>query len=164
MKKLTGYTTQAGFTLVETIVVLAIIGLLAGATFMLVGQDRGGKFDRQVQTTLAELRNLKSQSQTVDTNQEYGMCFTSSSWKTFSKDPASTADPCASGTSGQIKTYQFNNLTLAATVTPSDNKIIFDRLTGKPKNGASATLTFVMASPSRTQVIKVDPSGVLYVQ
>lgn len=146
---------QRGFTLIETIVVAVIVGVVLSVSYSLLLLERTNRFDGHVQATLAELRNLQSQAKIVDDNKEFGMSFTASSWTSFSRDPVS-------GTQITIRTRQFSDASLATVLNPSGTQVVFARLTGRPS--ATTTLTFSRTNPSRSAVVKVEASGVSYVQ
>ena len=151
------YRSARGFTLVETMVVLGIIAIVSALTVGLVGFQRVSKFDEEVQTTLAELRQQQSKARTVNDNKEYGMQFATDSWTTYDVDPAT-----ATQTTGTTQTL--SNSTLSAVVTPTASQVTFERLTGRTKNASSATLTFSRSTPSRSRSIKIEPDGRMYVQ
>lgn len=148
---------RRGFSLVETVVVLGIAAMVAAIGLAIFTPDRSAKFDGQVQNLLAELRQSQANARTVDNNKEYGVSFTSTSYTTFSRDPSN-------GSQTSIKTTTLSNATLAAVLTPVASSIIFDRLTGRPQNNTMATLTLTTTNPSRQKIIKVENTGVMYVQ
>lgn len=150
-----------GFTLVEAVVVMAIIAIAATATFMLVGQDRGPRFDGEVDKTVAELKRMQGNARAAKDNKEYGMCFATDSWTSYARDPGDTADPCAGGFPGVIQTIEFTVASLAATLTPNADHITFERVSGKPRDGTTATLTFSSAEPDRSRTVDITSSGVI---
>lgn len=147
-----------GETLVELTVVLAIIGVVSLVGFRVLGFERTNRFDGVVQQTLSDLRDLQSNARTVENNKEYGMTFSSATVTTFSRDPAT-------GTETAIKTISLTPSSLATSITPSGgSKITFQRLTGLPTGNADTTLTFSLSNPTRSKIIRIEPSGVIYVQ
>ncbi len=151
------FRAQRGFTLVEIIVTLSIVALVSTLGFRLVGFERGNKFDGQVQEMLVGLRKVQSNARTVADNKEYGMSFSGNSWTTFSRDPVS-------GTQATLETRQLGTTALAASVTPAATQVVFERLSGRTKNGASGTLTLSSTNPGRSKTVRFEPTGVMYVQ
>ncbi len=147
---------SAGFTLVETIVTISIIGVIAGLSIRLYDLQGNATFDSEVEETLANLRKMQSEARVVNNNKEYGMSFTTSSWTTFSNDPAT-------GTQTNIQTKSLGRATLGTTISPSASQVIFSRLTGQTKNTTSATLTFTRTGSSKSKSIIIQSSGVMYV-
>ncbi|MDP9212114.1 MAG: type II secretion system GspH family protein [bacterium] len=153
--------SQRGFTLVESIVVLAIVGIAATATFMLVGQDRGPRFNGEVEETVAELKRMQANARAAKDNQEYGMCFAANGWTSYGQDTNDTADPCAAGFAGHIRTVGLSVATLATDLAPAADHVAFERVTGKPANGTSGTLTFSSVDPERSRTVRIESSGVI---
>lgn len=136
---------------------MAIIAVVSGASLSLVLLERANRFDSQVETMLAELRLVQSQAKVVTDNKEYGMSFTANSWTTFSRDPAS-------GNQTSLQTRQLSSLTLTTALNPAASQIVFERLTGKTQNATSGTLTLTRTNPARTKTIRIESTGVFYVQ
>ncbi len=152
---------QRGFTLVEAIVVLAIVGIAATATFMLVGQDRGPRFNGEVEETVAELKRMQGDARAAKDNKEYGVCFDADGWTSYAQDMNDTTDPCASGFAGTIRSEEFSVASLVVDLTPAANRVTFERITGKPTNGTSGTLTFSSTDPQRNRTVRIESSGVI---
>lgn len=149
--------SRDGFTLVEIVVVIAIVGVLAGLSIRLFGFLKSTTFDANVQEVLANLRQVQSQARTVNGNQEYGMSFSANGWTTFSNNPTT-------GVQTNITTKNYSGTTIATSFNPAATQVIFSRLTGQTKNAASGTVTISITNPTKSRVIQINSSGVVYVQ
>lgn len=143
-----------GFTLVQTVVTLAIAAAIAALSFSAISLQRNTTFDAQVAETMDALRQLQSQARTVDGNREYGITFNSTSWTSFWVDPAT-------GTQTTITTKALANTNV--TTSPAGS-ITFVRLTGVPKSNATTTITFTSTRDNHIKAIVVTQSGVIYAQ
>ena len=148
---------RRGFTLIEVVVIMGIVSLLFVAAFSLGRLDQRQKFDSDVQQTLIELRTAQAQARNVSGNQEYGMTFAGDRVTSFTREPAS-------GTQTETGSRQLVAGTLSWAVNPTASQIVFERLTGNPKGGATATLTFTANDGGLTSLIKVESNGRIYVQ
>lgn len=149
--------STAGYTLIEVVVVLSVIGIIAGMSFAAVGLQRSAAFDSQSQDLLGSLRDMQSKSRSVEANREYGVSFSGNSWTTFSRDPATLAV-------SNIKITNLSSATLTTAISPTATQIVFTRLTGVPTNSTSATLTMNLTNPTKQRVLKVESAGAIYVQ
>jgi prepilin-type N-terminal cleavage/methylation domain-containing protein len=149
-------TYNRGYTLIEVIVIIAIVGLLSAGVFGLYGILRGADFDSQAQALLSDLREMQTKSKTVESNKEYGVAFTSSSWTTKSRP--------IGGAATSLRTTNLDGVTLNASLNPSATELYFARLSGKPKNNTNATLTLTLTETGQTKRIQVKDTGVLYVE
>ena len=146
-----------GFTLIELLVVIAIIAVVTTISFGVFGFERTTRFDSDVQKTLAALRRVQNDSKTVQGNREYGMQFMANSWISFYQDPAT-------GARTNIDTQPLGAASLAWSMSDGTDQVVFERLTGKPKGGASGSLNFTLSNPSRASTIRIENTGVIYEQ
>ena len=149
--------SEDGFTLVEVIVTLAIIGVAAATGLGLIGLDRRAKLDNPFQNRVVELRQMQSHARTVKDNKEYGMSFTASSWTSFSRNPVS-------GVQTTLQTRPLVGVTLTTVISPPGTAVRFERLTGTTAGPTTATITMTSASLNQSKVVRVEPTGVIYVQ
>lgn len=152
-------TRNRGYTVVEVVVVMAIIAVVVAIAFSMAGGDRPAKFGQDFDELTANLRSLQSDARAAKGNEEFGMCFASGGWTSFSIPSDSTADPCESGFAGKIRSETFRVTAMGAEVSPSSDRIVFQRITGRTKGGSQATLTLTLTDPDRTRTLKVDPNG-----
>lgn len=146
-----------GFSIVETIVIMGIIAVVTAVGISIYSVERNSRFSSESGRLLADLRQSQSSARTVDNNKEYGISFTGTSYTSFSRDPAS-------GTQTNIATTELKYATLSAAIAPDASQIVFSRLSGLPQNNTEATLTLTMNGSSRQKVIRVETTGVMYVQ
>lgn len=146
-----------GFTLVEILVVVALIAFLLLIALAIIPIERGNRLDGQAQDLLSSLRNMQSNARVVADNKEYGVSFSSSAWSTYSIDPVS-------GTQTTIETRPLRDASLSISITPAASQVTFQRLTGTTKNSTDVTITIRQTSTNKTKTIYVKPSGVIYAQ
>lgn len=147
----------AGFTLIEAVVVLAIIGLIAAVGINLFAFQKNAEFNSNVDEVLTNLRKMQSEARTVTSNREYGMSFAGNTWTTFSSDPATN-------TQTVISSKTLPDVAITPVFTPAGSQIIFNRLSGTTKNSTSGAVTFTLDNPNKSKVVRIEASGVLYAQ
>lgn len=146
-----------GYTLIEIIVIVAIIALVTAGGFGIYGIVRNANFDSQAQALLTDLREMQTKAKAVQGDKQYGVAFTSGSWTTKSR-------PAGGGTATTIETTNLSGATLSASLNPSATEIYFAQLTGKPLNSTDATLTLTRTETGQTKRIIVKDTGVLYAE
>lgn len=148
---------QRGYTLVEMVVVLAIVGLLAALTVAIFNLQKVNNFNKQSEELVSALRKAQSQAATGENNDEYGISFSSGSYTTYRIDTATA-------TQTSIATTTVSGTTISTSITPSASQVTFLRVSGQTKNATSATITMTLNGTSRTKVIIVNAAGQIYVQ
>lgn len=151
-----------GFTLIEAVVVITIIGIVAVIAFALAGGNRPALFGQDFDELAANLRSLQSDARAAKGNEEFGMCFDPDGWTSFSVPSGFAGDPCEPGSANEIRSEDFRAASMNASVSKASNWIIFERVTGRTRNGADATLTLELDEPERTRVLKVEPTGAIH--
>lgn len=144
-----------GYTLIELVVVIAIIGILAVATF--VGYNNFRK-RTQLSITAEELESaLKlSQSKTLSSlnKTNYGIHFESDGYLAFEGEPYNPADPAniAYNISDNLEVYNIN-------LNGGGSEVIFERLTGRTDNHGSLSIRIKNTVQAKT--INIEPSGTI---
>ena len=151
-----------GYTIIEVIVIVGIIAVVAVIGFNVVGGDRTAKFGQDFDELTAQLRGLQSDARAAKGNEEFGACFEADGWTAYSIPQDSTADPCASGYTGQLHSEDFQVASLAAVINPSATRITFERVTGRTKGNSAAELTLTVQEPDRTRVLRVESNGAIH--
>ncbi|HEY8108817.1 MAG TPA: GspH/FimT family pseudopilin [Patescibacteria group bacterium] len=157
-------TDNRGYTLIEVLTVVAIIGIVTVVAFSLAGGDKTARFGQDFDELAANLRDLQANARAAKDNREYGMCLRSDGWSSFAVQSDTTADPCATGYPEQIKPVNFEVASMSAAVSPSTDRVVFERVTGRTKDGSTATLTLTLDNPARTRTLRIETNGAIHEQ
>lgn len=143
-----------GFTLFETIVVIAILGLLAGTLWTLFsGPNFNPPASRDATLLISILNQARSLTLGSKDNTQYGLHFENSRVVLFRGDSYVASDPfnVSSELNAAVSISEIN-------LSGGGTEVVFERLTGKTEQNGSISIS-LNADPAVSKTITIHESG-----
>lgn len=146
------YTYRSGFTLVELLIVLAVIALVASAaTFSFTQLDGTQSVDKTTLSVLSFLNEAQSKAISSTDDSNFGVRILNNKIIFF--------EGTSYGTARASSSYVLSNLVAIATSSGIGTDVIFNSLTGQ--TNASGTINiYLVSSPKTSSTIQVFSTGI----
>lgn len=146
---------KKGFTIIEILVVLGIIGLLVGIALPSLSKFRSSKaLDTTSEGVLVVLSTARGDTLSAKAGEQYGVHFEAGKFVLYTGATYSGADP-------DNKEYILENIIEISSFTNAD--VLFDKLTGNTAQDGTVVLR-VKADTATTRTITIAKSGIASLQ
>ena len=149
------FLNKRGFTLVETLIVLAIIAILSAVavrSYYLLREKQS--IQKDADSIVSVIEDAKNMSLNRKNDSSYGVNFSSSTVTVFAGATYANGN--------KISTYNLeSNVTISAlALTSSSTEIDFAKITGAP----NATGSIILSTPSYSKIVTIYGTGIIEVK